>query len=144
MSAKNFSLIIAGLMWILVGLRIATRALSWMDNYFQNPDWHLALLLISVAIGVGKSNTVLKKAVCRKLENIHELANTPINYCFGWAKMFGVKGVVLILGMIGLGFGLRYLRDLGCDPFNLLPFLYLGVALALALASRFYFQNIKT
>ena len=44
--------------------------------------------------------------------------------------------------MIGLGFLLRYLRTLGADPYNIFGFIYLGIALALAIGSTFYFKAL--
>lgn len=143
MNAKNFSLILAGSLWILVGIRIGIRGFGWLEANLANPDWRLGLILLSIIIGILKSNTVLKKSVNNKLDNIHGLENNTINYCFGWAKMLGIKGFILIGGMIGLGILLRTLKEFGFDEYNLLPFLYLGVSLALILSSRYYFSHVK-
>ena len=43
--------------------------------------------------------------------------------------------------MIGLGFLLRYLRDIGLDSYNIFGFIYAAIALGLALASRYYFSE---
>jgi hypothetical protein len=65
----------------------------------------------------------------------------PINYVIGFLILFGVKGSVMISLMIGLGFLLRFLRDIGLDSFNIFGFIYAAIALGLALASRYYFSE---
>jgi len=147
MNARNISLVLAGSIWLAVALRIGNRALTWMQPYFDNFslqafDWRLLLILVSIAIGIAKSNTVLRKAALRNIGNSSQLANGITDYIFGWLKLFGIKGSIVISLMIALGFGLRALRDMGCDPFNLFGFLYLGVALALLLSARFYFEAL--
>jgi hypothetical protein len=144
MSTRNFSLFTAGLIWILVGIRIGSRGLAWLQPYFENPDWKLSFLLLSVIIGLVKGLTVLKKAVLKKMANLEKIDDHPSNYFIGWLKLFGVPGTVIIILMIGIGITLRYLRNnLAADPNNIFGFIYLGIAMALIGASIFYFREIK-
>jgi len=143
MNTKNFSIFMAGFVWLLVAWRIGLRGFSWIQPYIEKPDWHLSLLLVSVLIGVLKATTVLRKAAQRNLANVDKISNNPINYFVGWLILYNVKGVVFISLMIGLGYGLRYLRSLGADPYNLFGFLYLGIALAIGAASFYYFASLK-
>lgn len=145
MSTRNFSLLTAGIIWILVGLRIGSRGLNWLQPYFENPDWKLfAFLGLSVIIGLAKGMTVLRKAVQKKLPNLENIDDHPSNYFIGWVKLFGVAGCILISLMIGIGFTLRYMRaHMNADPNNIFGFIYLGIAMALMGASFFYFKEIK-
>ena len=143
MNSKKISIFIAGFIWLMVALRIGGRAMGWLEPYFQEPSWQLGLLVVSVIIGFGKAFSVLKKSVARNLANTDSLENKPMDYALGWLKLYGKKGVILILLMIGLGFLLRFLKTIGADPYNLFGFLYMGVALALAIGSGFYFKEIK-
>jgi hypothetical protein len=141
MTPARFSLLIAGLIWLSVGLRIGNRAVQWLTPYFEQPSWMLLFLILSVAVGVLKATTVLKKACLRNISNLPKIDERPINYLTGFLILFGVKGSVMISLMIGLGFLLRYLRDLGLDSFNIFGFIYAAIALGLALASRYYFSE---
>ena len=142
MNAKKFSLLLAGLIWISVGLRIGSRALGWLEPIIQEPNWSWALIILSLAIGIGKSATVLKKAVERNFGNIKEIPENIKGYTLGWFKLFGPKGLIIILIMIALGFGLRFLQSIIPDPLHLFAFIYLGIAIALGLSSRFYFSKL--
>ena len=143
MNTRQISLLIAGLLWIAVGLRIASRGLTWLEPYFQQPDWHLALLGLSVIIGIVKAMTVLRKAVQRRIDKADEIDDSPINYLIGWIKLLGSRGVIVITIMICIGIGLRFWRSHGGDPFNIFGFIYLGIALALISSSIFFFKAIK-
>lgn len=145
MSTRRFSLIFAGLLWLAVALRIGSRGITWLQPYFAKPDWHLALLAVSILIGLGKALTVLRKAVNRNLNNLENIDDNPINYLIGWLKLFGIRGAVMISLMIGIGIGLRYLREYhNADPYNIFGFIYLGIALGLGFGSIFYFRAVKT
>lgn len=144
MSTRNFSLIVAGLIWILVGIRIGSRGLEWLAPYFNEPDWRLSFLVFSVLIGLAKGLTVLRKAVQKKLSNLEKIDDHPSNYLIGWIKLFGLSGCIIILLMIAIGFTLRYLRNnLNADPNNIFGFIYLGIAMALIGASVFYFKALE-
>jgi hypothetical protein len=144
MSTRNFSLLTAGIIWILVGIRIGSRGLTWLQPYFENPDWKLSFLALSLIIGLAKGLTVLRKAVQKKLSNLEKIDDHPSNYLIGWLKLFGSSGTIIIILMIGIGITLRYLRNhLNADPNNIFGFIYLGIAIALIGASIFYFREIK-
>lgn len=145
MGARKFSLFLAGLIWISVGLRIGSRGLKWIEPYLQEPDWHLLLLVLSIAIGLAKALTVLRKAVIRNTGNIDKIEDKKLlHYFTGWLILFGKKGTIMISIMIALGLGLRYARNhLGADPYNIFGFIYLGIGLGLIGASFFYFRAIK-
>lgn len=89
-----------------------------------------------------KANTVLKKAVLRNLSNLDKIPNKIWAYFFGWIILYNKKGLIFISLMIGLGIGLRYLREFhNADPYNIFGFIYLGIGLALIRASLFYFEK---
>ncbi|NQY78745.1 MAG: hypothetical protein HRT47_00350 [Candidatus Caenarcaniphilales bacterium] len=141
MTPARFSLLLAGIIWLSVGFRIGSRAMGWLEPYFVEPNWMLSLLFVSLLIGVIKSSTVLKKACLRNIENVDKIDSNPLNYLKGFLILFGARGIITILLMIALGFLLRFLKEIGYDPYNIFGFIYMGIALALAFASRFYFSE---
>ncbi len=144
MNPRTFSLFIAGCLWIAVGLRIGSRGLNWLQPYFEQPDWHLGLLAVSVLIGLAKALTVLRKVVVRNTNtNLEKIDDKPINYLIGWLILLGKHSSIAIILMIGIGFGLRYWKTQGGDPYNIFGFIYLGIAIALIGSSVFYFKAIK-
>lgn len=143
MSAKKVSIFLAGFIWLLVAFRIGARAYTWLQPYFQEPNWKLSLLLVSLLIAGGKAFTVLKKAAARNIANIDQVEEKPLHYFIGWLILYSTKGVIFIALMIGLGFFLRYLRSIGADTYNIFGFIYLGISLALAIGSTFYFKVLK-
>ncbi len=140
MNTKNFSLIVAGSIWLLVALRIGSRAFEWLAPYISSPSWQLALLPIAIILGVLKSRTVLKKAANRNIGNLTKVKNEPGYYLYGWLLLYGLHGTITISLMIALGIGLRALRAAGNDPLNLFGFIYLAVALGLGLSALYYFE----
>jgi hypothetical protein len=99
--------------------------------------------VVSILIAIGKSATVLKKSVNRNLGNLHKISNDDSkDYFLGVFKLFGVKGLILIILMIALGFLLRYLKAIGLDPYNVFGFIYLGISGALILGSLNYFKAV--
>lgn len=144
MSTQKFSLYLAGAIWFWVALRIGSRAMQWLEPYFNPPQWQLALIIVSVILGSLKAQTVLKKAVERNLGNIDKVKDGFIYYLFGWLILYNVRGSIMIGLMIGLGFGLRALREAGFDPYNLFGFVYLAVAFGLASSALYYFNAAKS
>lgn len=141
-NAKNISIFIAGLIWLLVAIRIGSRGMNWLNPYFENPDWKLIFLLVSLIIGYIKATTVLRKAAERNLKNLDKVEEKAINYFFGWLKIYGIKGSIIILLMIVIGISLRYIRSIGGDPNNIFGFIYLGIAIGLGLGSTYYFKRL--
>lgn len=139
MSTRKFSLIIAGLVWTLVGIRIGSRAIYWLEPYYDPPSWQLAFVLLSVVFGFFKAKKVLYKSVERGIEASTNLDDRFINYFTGWLKLYGPRGVMVVFLMIGLGFVLRALRASGFDEYNVFGFIYLAVSLSLIGASSWYF-----
>jgi hypothetical protein len=142
LNAKNISIFIAGFIWLLVALRIGSRGISWLMPYFENPSWKLIFLLVSILIGFAKGTTVLRKAAERNLSNLGDIRETPMNYLFGWLKIYGTKGTIMISLMIAIGIGLRFWRANGGDPYNIFGFIYLGIALGLLIGSSYYFKSL--
>ena len=101
MNTKKFSLLIAGLIWVWVGIRIGNRAIDWLEPYYNPPNWQLVFILVSLALGYLKATTILKKSVNRSLGNTDKLDDHFSNYIIGWLKLFGVRGTIVISLMIG-------------------------------------------
>ena len=96
MNAKKVSIFLAGFMWLLVAIRIGNRAMTWLEPYFQEPNWKLSLLLLSFIIAGGKAFTVLRKAAERNLGNIDQIEEKPLHYVIGWLILYSVKGIVFM------------------------------------------------
>ncbi len=143
MSTQRFSLILAGSIWLLVALRIGSRAAEWLTPYLSQPSWQIYLLPIAIALGILKARTVLKKAANRNIGNLTKVKNEPGYYLYGWLLLYGVPGTITISLMIALGYGLRALRAAGNDPLNIFGFIYLAVALGLGLSSLYYFEAAR-
>ena len=101
------------------------------------------MLGLSLIIGLAKAFTVLRKAVNRRIETLAEIDDQPLNYLVGWLKLLGPRGIIVIGIMIGLGFGLRFWRESGGDPYNIFGFIYLGIAIGLIGSSAFFFKAIN-
>lgn len=144
MNTRQFSLYLAGSIWLLVALRIAARGLEWLSPYLSQPSWQLVFLPIAIVLGILKSRTVLKKASLRNISNLEKVSlEKRSHYLYGWLLLYGMRGTITIGLMIGLGLGLRALRASGQDPLNLFGFIYLAVALGLGLSSAYYFKAAK-
>ena len=143
MNAKKLSIFLAGFLWVLVAFRIGSRGIEWLSPYLANPDWKLSFLIFSFLIAFFKATKVLKKSCERNLANLEKIQEKTSHYFFGWLILYGKKGIILISIMIGLGIGLRYLRAIGIDSFNIFPFIYIGIAGALLLGSQYYFKALK-
>lgn len=140
MKSQEISILIAGSIWALVGVRIGLRSLQWLEPYMNPPSWQLIFLVLSVAVGFFKAGKLLKKSVARSLDNLSKVPNDISGYLFGWLRLYGTKGVVIVGLMIGLGFLLRALKASGFDPYNIYGFVYFAVAFALLYGSSFYFN----
>ncbi len=141
MTPRRFSLIAAGAMWLLVAARIANRGWHWLQPYFHPPQWQLSFLILSLIIGALKARTVLRKASERNIGNLDRVDNkNPLHYLFGWLIIYGKRGTAMIAIMIGLGLGLRHLREIGYDSSNVFGFIYMGIAIGLGLSSLYYFE----
>lgn len=143
MNTRRFSLMLAGLLWLLVALRIGSRSINWLEPYFAEPNWMLLLIPVSLFVGYMKASKMLAKSIKRSVDNLDKIDDQFINYFIGWLKLMGIKGFLIISLMIGLGFGLRHLKTIGFDPYNLYGFVYLAVAFALLYGSSFYFKEAK-
>jgi predicted exporter len=143
MSTQYFSLILAGSIWLLVALRIGSRAFEWLSPYVTHPSWQIALLPIAIILGVLKAKTVLKKAANRNIGNLTKVKNEPGYYLHGWLVLYGVPGTITISLMIAMGIGLRALRAAGNDPLNIFGFIYLAVAIGLGLSALYYFEAAR-
>ncbi len=95
--------------------------------------WGLILAaVLGALVGVAKGNFVLGKTARRNIKRMEAIPSPrPWN-------VFTSKFYVLILLMIGLGVGLRSLAAAEVLPWALVGGIYLGIGLALLVASRLY------
>lgn len=124
-AAARVHLLLAGLMWTLVGAALAGFGGRWLWHSSMSAAPWLAAL--AVAIGVSKSRFVLDRAARRIVDRILEHGD---GRCLG--GFLSLRSWALVVVMAGGG---RSLRGSHVAR-GLLGFLYLAVGMALLVSSR--------
>lgn len=103
--AQLTTIITLAILWTLGGLR-----LLWSGSFMllaEAAEILGALVIISIVaslgIGFAKGKFVLQKTAQRSLNAAVELENTIINCFLGWIKVLGIRGILVISLMVGLG-----------------------------------------
>ncbi len=140
--------VMSGLIWFLIGLFLLTKGLNWivytthfatssilLDFFvsFVNDKEQAALALITVALFIGflKTRIVLHKTVKRVVQRIFSLeAPIPLS------KVYKPSYYGLILGMMLLGMGLRFLQV----PGDFMGLIDVAVGSALLNGAVLYFR----
>lgn len=136
---KKYNLILtAGIIWLLVGIMLINRALSWTNTV---PDgWLLVVILLGLLIGVVKYLLIFGKVGKKNIKRIEDFKEEKNNFF----KLYSPKTYLIIILMITGGIILRHLEFI--PKYVLLP-LYLGIGIAMSLASFLFFikkyKNIK-
>ena len=134
MNIKKTSLLIVGAIWLLVGIGLSIAGVRWL---FQL-DFGIKLVIFVLSaflIGLLKGNFVLKKVALKYCKRSSEIKFT--NVLTGWAKIFGIKGFILIGVMMAGGSMLRH------STINrpILGIIYLAIGIGLVYASKIFFSN---
>ena len=132
LKVKKITLVfITGIIWILVGLMLIKRALSWF------PDFTVTQTIVTVFAGlllaVIKSRLIFIKVTH---ENIHRIMNMKSHKVSVFA-FHDLKFYILIVLMIGFGTLLRNLEFI--PKYTIFP-IYSGVGLAMFYASFIYYK----
>ncbi len=129
-------IILAGVIWFGVGIMLNAFAIRWFGQLTRAEIiWAISLGII---IGVLKVIFIFKKLIDKNILRIKK-----INGKAPWWKFQRPGAYYLIFGMMALGI---FLRTTGIVAKKYLAPVYIGVGLALALGSIFYFKaalNLK-
>ncbi len=136
MDIKKTSLIIVGLIWFLVGLGLSICGIRWLMTLGFGPKM-IIFTSVAVIIGSLKGKFVLRKIALKYYKRSEVVQFNKNDMFFGWVKIFGVKGFILIGLMMALG---RFLRTSNIDR-PILGIVYLAVGIALVYASKIFFDN---
>jgi len=126
--------------WALVGLGLATVGVRFVFGLHEGGERGsgagiVAALAIGGVVGYLKGNFVLSRTARRNRRRIEALAEPRV-----W-QIFTGTFYLLILGMVGLGRGLRSLAAAGwLGGYTGVGGLYVGIGAALLFASRSYFS----
>lgn len=140
MSTRSLK-ILAGSIWLIVGIGLASVGFRFVFGLHEGGEAGsvagiAASLLLGAGIGILKGRYVLSRTARRNRRRIEALKEPRF-----W-KVFTRNFYVLILGMMLLGRGLRALaaRDL-LGGYTGVGGIYIGIGLALAVASYAYIQK---
>ncbi len=126
---KQALMILAGLLWFIVGIMLVRFALGWYHDYFGSGlIWYI---LAGVITGLIVHHLGFLRIVDKNLIRIHHIDH---KYClFGFMPW---KSYILIAIMMTLGISLRN----SSLPKIYLSVIYMGIGLALSLSSIRYFR----
>ena len=135
---KKTSLIIVGVIWFLVGAGLSIAGVNWILQLGFGPKM-IIFLTASVLIGSLKGRFVLQKVALKYYKRSDIIQFNNNDKFFGWVKILGVKGFILIALMMVMG---SFLRHSNIDR-PILGIVYLAVGIALLYASKIFFNTDK-
>lgn len=128
---RSILVLMAGLVWILVGLMLSRLAILWWEKY--TGSFLVLFVVLGLILGIVKGYYIFSRIVRRNIDRISRMNDTGFVLAFiPWKTYF------LIAGMIIFGITLRH----STLPKQYLAILYLGVGLAMVLSSLQYFRNL--
>ena len=132
LKVKKITLVfITGIIWILVGLMLIKRALSWFPDFTVMQD--IITVTAGLILAYIKTRLIFIKVTH---ENIHRIMNMKNNKVSVFA-FHNLKFYILIVLMIGFGTLLRNLEFI--PKFTIFP-IYAGIGLAMFYASFLYYK----
>ena len=135
--SRRQHLLVAALLWILVGATLAVRGTSWVIRDEHTRWLFAAVLPLSIVAGYWKGAALMSKSAARAVERIRLLAErTPV-----W-QLYSPSMYLLVAGMIGLGLASRWAGD-QWPIRGYVGILYLVVGIGLITGSRAYWQARK-
>ncbi len=128
---RSILILIAGLVWILVGLMLSRLAILWWERY--TGSFLVLFVVLGLILGIVKAYYVFPRIVRKNIDRITRMEDTGFVLAFiPW------KTYLLIAVMMFVGIALRH----SMVPKQYLAILYLGVGLAMVLSSLQYFRNL--
>jgi len=126
---KRVLLLLAGLMWLSVGIMLLWVAISWLNAFQVRGSWIFAGIGIIIALGVHHFGFL--KIVDKNLDRLLPMEGKKCLFSFiTW------KSYLIIIVMTALGIALRH----SPIPKPYLSILYIGIGLALTLSSVRYLR----
>ncbi len=127
---KRWLLIIAGLLWTLVGALLCWRAYGWLTQ--QHDGMTPVFALSGVLIAVSASRFMLAESARHNVDRISSLPERACLFAFTpW------RGYLMIGGMISMGVLLRH----SAIPTEYLALLYSAMGGALILSSFVFYSS---
>ena len=134
MTAQKISINLVGVIWAVVGFCLSTAGIKWILQLGLTPLM-IFFLTCSIVIGLLKGKFILQKVAAKYCKRAEKIKFKDMDVIFGWIKVFGVKGFVLIAIMAVTG---SLLRHSTIDR-PILGVIYLAVGIALVYASKIFF-----
>lgn len=125
-ASSKVQLLIAAMLWSLVGFGLLGFGLKWLLS--SESTWIWLLLLVSVIVGGSKGYFILRKTANRAIARIQKRGDGTC--VFG---VFSIWSWVLVAIMIAGG---RFLRTSGIED-EFLGAIYLGIGMALIMGSTY-------
>lgn len=125
-ASSRTHLLLAALMWTVVGTALATAGVIWLRQGCANPIRFAVLLVVAAACGAAKARFALAPAAQRIATRIRVRGE---GNCLGGFLSPGTWSLVIVMSVGG-----RVLRALPV-PRSLLGFLYTLIGTALVLAA---------
>jgi len=127
---KRFLILIAGMMWIGVGVMLDTFAVSWLIHFGKKTGYYFLGAGLLAALIIHHFGFL--KIVDKNLGRISLMKGKPCAFSFmSW------KSYLLVTVMVSVGILLRHSNI----PKHYLSVLYIGIGTALILSSIRYFRN---
>jgi hypothetical protein len=128
---RHWLLLIAGLLWSVVGIALCMVAGFWLSNL----DWPMGWL--GAAAGLAAGSLVYRYGFSRiAAKNIRRLLRKPDTLCLFAFQAW--RSYILIAVMVVLGSTLRHSNL----PRIILAFIYLSIGTGLTLSSSLYYEQI--
>ncbi len=122
--------VIAGIVWILVGIMLISYSYDWLINYKGRHEWIFALtgLVIAVIIHLFGFSKIVQK-------NLNRISNMTGRRCV--FSFISWNSYVLIIIMVTMGLALRH----SPIPKEYLSIVYTAIGMALILSGMKYLKS---
>jgi Ca2+/Na+ antiporter len=123
-ASSRVQLLLAGLMWSLVGLGLIVVGTCWV---LSTSSHIIGLLAISLCIGLGKSLLILDRVADRIVQRIAIRGEGRCLVSFYSLRVWAIVIIMMLVGRILRGAGISY---------SLLGLIYAAVGTSLLISSR--------
>ena len=105
-NAQKVSISILALLWTIGSIRLLfSGSFLLLGSVGTIAPWIVVLCFVLAAIiGFAKGKFLLSKTASRSITNSHRLEDNTQNLFLGWARIMGVRGLIMISLMLALGF----------------------------------------
>lgn len=128
---KTILVLIAGLVWVIVGTFLSRFAIIWWQHY--TGSFLIPFIILGLILGIVKGYYIFSGIVRKNIDRISRMDGNGFVLAFiPW------KSYLLIAAMMTFGITLRY----SALPKQYLAIIYLAVGLAMILSGFQYFTSI--